>query len=204
MAARRYVSITDIVVAIVALVAIFLPARPLEGVSAARGNDDERFALAAAEARVRAVPGDGASAEELSRRLIGAGEGDFAVEAPLAAAAAMQNAPLRWRAQIATARAYTELRDVKEAYEWAQRALNGCHDVGAPACPSFEEVRLDIYAGYLEAGIERGIDPKVDPEGFRKAAETGLHMVHLTQNPQSNPPAPPPTPAPAPAPAPAP
>lgn len=188
MAARRYVSITDVVVAIVALVAIFLPARPLEGVSAAKGDDDARFALAAAEARVHANPADGAAAEELSRRLIDAGETDFAVEAPAAAVVAMKDAPLRWRGQIAVARGYAELRDVKEAYEWAQRALNGCHDVGEPACPSFEEVRLDLYVSHLEAGIASGIDPKVDPEGFSKAGQNALHIVHLTQNPQTNPP----------------
>ncbi len=188
MAARRFVSITDIVVAVVALVAIFLPARPLEGVSAAKGDDDARFALAAAEARVRATPSNGAAAEELSRRLVDAGETDFAVEAPAAAVVAMRDAPTRWRAQIAVARAYAEMREVKEAFEWAQRALNGCHDVGEPACPSFEEVRLDLYASHLEAGIESGIDPKVDPDGFRKAGERALHMVHLTNNPQTNPP----------------
>src|SRR5438105_1814402 len=104
--ARRYVSIVDITVAAVAAVAIFLPARPLEGVSAARGDDDARFAVAAAEARVRLRPDDGVATEELSRRLVDAGESDFAVEAPAAAAKIMRGAPQRWRAELATAKAY--------------------------------------------------------------------------------------------------
>src|SRR5207249_430083 len=101
MAVPRYVTIVDIVVAVVAAVAIFLPARPLEGVSAARGDDDARFALADAEARVRALPDQGANAEDLSRRLIEAGELDYAVEGPAAAARALRGKSTRWRAQLA-------------------------------------------------------------------------------------------------------
>jgi hypothetical protein len=197
MAVRRYVSIVDIVVVVVAAVAIFLPARPLEGVSAAKGADDMRFQLAAAEARVRARPDDGRSAEELSRTLLDAIEYDFAVEAPATAARArgMRPSPTRWRAQVAASKAYAELRDVRNALEWARDALASCHDVG-DACPAWEEVRLNLYAQTLEAGIESGIDPKVDPDGFRRAGEKGLHMVHVSGNPLLTPPPAPPAPSP--------
>ncbi len=212
MSVRRYVSIVDVVVAVVVAVAIFLPARPLEGVSAAKGDDDARFSLAGAEARVRARPDDGAAAEELSRRLVEAGELDFAVEAPanIAAARVMRGSPTRWRAQLATAKAYAELREVRPALDWADEALAGCHAADA-ACPAWEEVRIDIYTRHLEAGIESGIDPKVDPDGFRRAGEKALHMVHVGGNPQTTAPLPPPpanpappTPTPTPTPTPAP
>jgi hypothetical protein len=204
MAARRWISIVDIVVAVVALVAIFLPARPLEGVSAAKGDDDARFALGAAEARtrVRAPAEMGRAAEELSRRFVDAHESDFAIEAPMSAARAMRGSPERWRALLATAKGYGELREVKDAAEWANEALAACHDAGVEACPPWEEVRVDLYAKHLESGIASGIDPKVDPDGFRKAGEKALHMVHLSTNPLTAPsPAPTPTP-PAPSPSP--
>jgi hypothetical protein len=193
MAARRWISIVDIVVAVVALVAIFLPARPLEGTSAAKGDDHARFALAAAEARTRVRPDDGAAVDELARRFVDAGELDFAVEAPAAASQAMRASPTRWRALYATAKSWGELREVKEASEWADRAWSACQDAG-PACPPWEGVRVELYAKHLEAGLASGIDPKVDPDGFRKAGEKALHLVHLTSNPLT-------APAPAPAPA---
>ena len=205
MAARRYVSIVDIVVAVVALVAIFLPARSLEGVSAATTADgaDKRFVLAAAEARVRARPDDGEAAADLSRQLIGAGENDYAVEAPAAASAAMRGQPQQWRAQLATARAWGELREVKNAVQWAHDAKGSCAD-HPDACPEGEAIRIGLYVDYLEAGIARGIDPKLEPDKFREAAQRGLHIVHLAPNPLTNPPTPAPTPAPDPAPAPSP
>jgi hypothetical protein len=211
MAARRYVSIVDIVVAVVALVAIFLPARGLEGVSAASTPDgaDLRFATGAAEARVHARPDDGAAAAELSRKLVEAGETDFAVEAPADAAARMRGQPSRWRAQLATARAWGELREAKDALQWAHDAKDSCTE-HADACPEGDAIRIGLYVDYLEAGLEQGIDPKADPEGFRHAGEKGLHIVHLAPNPLTNPPSPSPAPAPpssgsgAPAPAPTP
>jgi len=197
MGASRYVSIVDIVVAGVAAVAIFLPARPLEGVAAAKGDDEARFALAAAEARVRVVPDQGANAEELSRRMIEAGELDYAVEGAAEAARVLRAKPTRWRAQLAVSKAYAELRDVKPARDWAREALAGCREVGPPACPAWEDVRIDLYAAHLQAGIDSGIDPKVDPDGFRHAGEKGLHMVHVGGNAQiqTQPPPLPPPPA---------
>jgi hypothetical protein len=182
MAARRWISIVDIVVAVVALVAIVLPARPLEGTSAARGDDHARFALAAAEARTRVRPDDGAVVDDLARRFVDAGELDFAVEAPAAASQVMRSSPTRWLALYATAKSWGELREVKEASEWADRAWSACQDAG-PACPPWQGVRVELYAKHLEAGLASGIDPKVDPDGFRKAGENALHIVHLSPNP---------------------
>jgi hypothetical protein len=191
----RYFSLVDITVAIVALVAIFLPPRPLEGVSAAAGTDDARFGLAEAEARVRAHPGDGAAAQELSRRLVEAKELDFAVEAP-AEASQVKHAPTRWRALLATSRAYAERIEVEPAFEWGQMALNACQDAGEAACPSWEEIKVDLYTRHLDAGIKSGIDPKVDPEGFRRAGEAALRTVHLETGVMHAPEPPGPAPAP--------
>jgi hypothetical protein len=138
-------------------------------------------------------PEDGAAAAELSRFLIGAGESDYAVEAPATAATAMRGQPTRWRAQLATARAWSELREAHESLQWAKDAKDECHD-HADACPEGDAIRIGLYVDYLEAGISKGKDPKVDPEGFRHDAEGGLKIVHLAPNPQTTPP----TPAPAP------
>jgi tetratricopeptide (TPR) repeat protein len=177
----KFVSLVDIVVVVVGAVAIFLPARPLEGVAAARSTDDDQFALAAAEARARLAPDDGGAAADLSRRLMAAGQLDLAVEAPQLAAA-KTGSPSRWRALLATSWAYAERLEVKDADEWAQRALAACQ---ASACPSWEEVRIDLYVRHLDAGLRSGIDPKVDPDGFRRAGESALRTVHLTTNPQT-------------------
>jgi hypothetical protein len=205
MAARRYVSIVDIVVGVVALVAIFLPARGLEGVSAATTVDgaDQRFAAGAAEARVRARPDDGAAAAELSRAFIQVGETDYAVEAPAAAAVTMRGQPSRWRAQLATARAWGELREPKDAVQWAHDAQDACTE-NAAACPEGDKIRIGLFVDYLEAGISHGKDPKTDPDGFRHDGESGLHIVRLAPNPLTNPPTPSPAPSPAPAPSPSP
>ena len=85
----------------------------------------------------------------------------------------------RWRAQLATSVALSERFEAKPALEWADTALSTCRSVGPTACPSWEEVRLDIYKQYLEAGVRSGIDPKLDPQGFRAAGEAGLRPVRL-------------------------
>ena len=182
----KIVSIVDIVVVVVGAVAIFLPARPLEGVAAAKASDDDRFALAAAEARARLAPDDGGAAAELSRRLVATGQLDLAVEAPRAAGAKTAS-PSRWRALLATSWAYAERLEVQDASEYAQRALASCQAV---QCPGWEEVRIDLYVRHLEAGLKSGIDAKADPDGFRRAGESALRTVHLSTNPQTSDPQP--------------
>jgi len=182
MALRQYVGLLDIAVAVVVAVAIFLPAREMHAQNAIKGDE---FAVALAEARTLARPGDGAAAEGFTRKLGEAGMKDWAVEASVRLADADKNSPTRWRALIAASVAYIEKIDVKPALEYANMALSACESArekDAAACPSFEEVRMRFYQQNLEAGVKSGIDPKADPAGFRKASQSGLRQIYIGPN----------------------
>jgi hypothetical protein len=115
---NRHLNLLDLVVVIVTAVAIFLPPRETYALDAAKGTDADRRALAAAEARTRAHPEDGAHAQELARALTAAGHLDWAVEAAAEASTAAGPAT-RWRALLATSVAYAERLDAPAALAWA-------------------------------------------------------------------------------------
>ena len=170
-------SLLDVVVVIVAAVAIFLPPREMYALDAAKGTPADRAALALAEARVRAHPEDGAQAAELARLLTATGHRDWAVEAA-AEASATASRETKWRALLATSVAYAERLEAGDALLWAQRALEACH-AAAAACPTEEEVRMDIFVRHLDAGVRSGINPKRDPEGFRAASQGEIRSIYL-------------------------
>jgi hypothetical protein len=180
-------NLMDLVVAIVAAVAIFLPPREMYALDAAKGTPTERAALALAEARARAHPSDGAQAAELARLLTATGHKDWAVEAA-AEASASASRETRWRALLATSVAYAERLEAGDALLWAKRALEACH-AAAAACPTEEEVRMDIYVRHLDAGVRSGINPRRDPEGFRAASQGEIRSIYLKGG---TPPSPPP------------
>ena len=70
MALSRFFGFVDLGVATVVAVAIFLPAREMYASNAIKGDE---FALALAEARTMARPGDGLATEEFTRQLGNAG-----------------------------------------------------------------------------------------------------------------------------------
>ena len=179
MRLTRHVNLLDLVILIVVAVAIFLPPRTMYALDAAKGSDADRVGLATAEARTRAHPDDGAAAADYSRRLTSAGHLDWAVESAAELSRSSQGKPSRWRALLATSVAYAERLEAKEALEWATLALDECHAVGTTHCPSWEEVKVDIYRNHLDAGVRSGIDPKKDPEGFRAAGESGIRTIRL-------------------------
>lgn len=182
MALRQYVGLLDIAVAVVVAVAIFLPPREMQAQNAIKGDE---FAVGLAEARTFARPGDGAAAEDFTRKLGEAGMKDWAVETSVRLADADKNSPTRWRALIAASVAHIEKVDVKPALEYANMAISACESArekDATACPSFEEVRMRFYQQHLEAGVKSGIDPKVDPAGFRKAGQSGLRQIYIGPN----------------------
>ena len=178
MRITAYLSLVDITVAVVVAVAVLLPPRPQSAAAVARLHEDAQWGLAASEARLLARPGDATVAMELSRRLREARLLDWAIEVPSQAVADAGDAPTRWRAMLATSGAYAERLDVQDALDWAQRALAVCAG-SSDACPSWEQVRMELYARHLEGGIKSGIDPKKDPEGFRRAGEQGLRQIRL-------------------------
>jgi hypothetical protein len=184
-----YLGLVDVSVAVVVAVAVLMPPRLQTAAAVANLDEDAQWGLAASEARLLARPGDAPAAAGLSRRLREARLLDWAIEVPAQAVADAGDAPARWRAMLATSAAYSERLDVQEALDWAQRALAVCGS-SSEACPSWEEVRMQLYARHLEGGIKSGIDPRKDPEGFRRAGEQGLRQIRLHDPARSGAPTP--------------
>jgi hypothetical protein len=190
MALPKFIGLIDLCVVTVVIVAIFLPPREMHAQSAFKGD---AFAIGLAEARTVARPGDGVAVESFARKLGEAGMKDWAIESTVRLSERAKNSPTRWRALIAASTAYVDRVDVIPALDYANRALAACEvarDAGdAAACPTWEELRMKLYQQHLEAGVKSGIDPRVDPKGFREAGDKALHYIRLA--PDHN--APPPT-----------
>jgi hypothetical protein len=178
MRLSRFVGIIDLGVATVVLVTLVLPAREMYANPAHGGSDADRFALALAEARTIAHPEDGGAIDELSRRVGMAGETDWAIEIAVRGAERAGQSPTRWRPLLAASVAFAQRNEAVAALDQARRALAACDDHEA-ACPRWERARMKIYQDQLEAGVASGIDPRRDPEGFRRASERVLRHIHL-------------------------
>ena len=178
----RFVGIVDLGILTLIAVAIFLPARQMYARSAYKGEELDRFALALAEARTIASA-DGKNVDELSRRLGEAGMKDWAIEAALDGSERTKDSPTRWRALLAVSVAYVDRIDVVPALDYANRALAACETARESgdqnACPSWEEVRMRLYHQHLDAGVKSGINPRLDPKGFREAGVNGVRHIRL-------------------------
>ena len=178
MRLSRYVGFVDLGILAIVFVLVALPPREMFARDAAKGSDADQFALALAEARAVVHPDDTVGATDLERRLVAANFRDWAITETVRAVAANQGKPDLWRALLSVSIAYVDRVDVKPALDYANRALNACH-ASAQSCPSWEEVRMDLYQRSLDAGVKSGIDPWRDPLGFRKAGERALHPIHV-------------------------
>jgi hypothetical protein len=187
MALPRF-TLVDLAVATVVAVAIFLPAREMYASNAIKGDE---FALALAEARTMARPGDGAAVEDFTRKLGEAGMKDWAIEASTRLSERGKDSPTRWRSLVAASVAYVDKLDVVPALDYANRAIAACESArekgDAAACPSWDEVRMRLYQQHLDAGVKSGIDPKVDPKGFRRAGEAALRQIRINGAPDIQP-----------------
>lgn len=183
MSLTRFVGILDLAVIAVVAVAVFLPSREMYASNAIKGDPQTQFAIALAEARTMARPGDGLAAEELSRQLGQAGLKDWAIEAAVKASERAKDSPTRWRALIAASVGYVEKLEVVQALDYANRALAACESArekgDAAACPSWEEVRMRLYQQHLDAGVKSGVDPRVDAAAFRRAGESALRHIYI-------------------------
>jgi hypothetical protein len=194
----RYVSLVDVVTAVMVLFVLVLPARTMMAAWAASGSPEERYALALSEARAISDGKDGALISELARRLGQAGFRDWAVEAAARGSQAAEGSPSRWRAYLATSVAYVERLEAVPALDYAKKALAACAAARAAderVCPSWEEVRMDLYTRHLDAGVASGIDAKKHPADFRRAGEAALRTINIRPQ-HGEKPAPPATPAP--------
>jgi len=175
----QHVGIIDVGILAVVLVLVALPPREMFAAAGyTKGSDADQFALALAEARAIARPEDTLVTADLERRLVAANFRDWAVVATVRAVADTKGQPQHWRALLLASIAYVDRVDVKPALDYANRALNACH-ASAQSCPSWEEVRMDLYQRSLDAGVKSGIDPWRDPIGFRKAGERALRPIRL-------------------------
>lgn len=183
MQARRIVGLVDFGIAVVIAVAVLLPPREMYASAAIKGDDAQQFALALAEARTIARPGDGRAVEDYARKLGAAGMKDWAIEAAVHASARAKDSPTRWRALLAASVAYVDELDVVPALDYANRALAACDAAQSrgdvAACPPADEIRARLYQQHLDAGVKSGIDPHRDPVGFRRAGEAALRSIHI-------------------------
>lgn len=179
----RFLSLLDLSVVVVLAVAILLPPREMYADNAIKGDEAKQFAVALAEARTMARPGDGQAIEELARQLGQADLKDWAIEASVKASDRAKDSPTRWRALIAASVAYVEKLDVVPALDYANRALAACETArekgDAAACPSWEEIRMRLYQQHLDAGVKSGIDPKTNAKGFREAGQAALRQIYI-------------------------
>jgi hypothetical protein len=174
----RNVGLVDLAVATVVFVLIVLPGREMHTTSVLKGDDASRFALALAEARTLAEPTNGAHVADLARQLGETGYVDWAIEVAVAGASRAAESPTEWRAQLAASIAYVDRLEVVPALDYANRALTACR-AKREECPTWEEVRMKLYQEHLDAGVSSGIDPRVDPKGFRAAGESALRSIRL-------------------------
>lgn len=181
----RYVSLIDLIVLAVVGVVLFLPPRAVTAESADRLDPDTRLQLSFAEARAIVRPDDGAVVADTARLLGTARQYDWAAQAAMVGAERAKGSPTRWRALLAASIAHTDRLDVKQALEYANRSLTACAEAGDVACPSWEEVRIDLYQRHLDAGVKSGIDPRKNPRAFREAGEAALRPVRaIGTNPE--------------------
>lgn len=173
----QHISLIDLCVAALVLVVLVLPSRSSEAVAALSAGD--AVAVSRAEAKTWANPGDGKAAADLARSLARAGEYDWATDAATVLAKGQSESPTRWRAMLAVSIGHADRLEAEVALHWAELALAACGEVG-DACPAWEEVRVQLYTNHLAAGVRSGIDPRVDPIGFRRAAEASSGMIHLS------------------------
>ncbi|MGE0866959.1 MAG: hypothetical protein AB7P03_00245 [Kofleriaceae bacterium] len=186
MSLSRYVGIVDLGVATVVLVTLLLPAREMYASAAHKADPAAQYQLAAAEARTMADPRDGQKVDDLFRKLSDAGFKDWALEAAVRGEQRSVSSPTHWRALLATSLAYVDRIDVKPALEFATRALTECQ-ASRDTCPTWEQVRMELYHQHLDEGVKSGIDPRVDPKGFREASQGAIRTIRLRDRRSGNP-----------------
>lgn len=182
MGMPRLFGFVDLGVTVVVAVAIFLPARDMQASPAIKGDE---FSVALAEARTQAHPGDGVAIETFTRKLGEAGMKDWALESAVRLSDKAKDSPTRWRALSAASVAYIEKVEAVPALEYANKAIEACEaaaKVDPTACPTFELVRMQFYQQHLDAGVASGIDPKLDPAGFRRAGQSKLRQIYIGPN----------------------
>lgn len=174
------IGILDITVAAIVLVVILLPDRGMDVRAASKFKKDapeHAHDIGMHQARLIADPADGVAAQKLSELLMEAGQSDWALRVA-GRAAGHTDSPTVWRSLLALSWAHAGRYEMRKAHRYALDALEACGKQPV-TCPIHERVRLEMYESGLAAGIRSGIDPRTDPEGFRKASRTGTRFIRV-------------------------
>jgi hypothetical protein len=167
----------DYAAAGVVLVAILLPAPSKKVHPVYAGEAAARAAaLASAQADLARNPKDRQALGRVADLLVANNQTDWALR--VTGGAASEPAPDQWRAMLAVSGVHADRLDVKEAYDWGARALAACNAPGSE-CPDHERVRVELYVKAVKAGLDSGIDPRVDAEGFEHAVNAANPMIRI-------------------------
>src|SRR5688572_29499242 len=157
------IGLVDIAAAGVALFAILLPPRtqPIDPLYVGRDAAHTQRAIAAYQADIAKRPEDAVAVQRLVETLIDAGQSDWAMRV---AGAAVDRTPAvdKWRVLLSVSEVHADRLEIAKAHEWAARSVGACAENGS-SCAVHERVRLEAYEKILKAGVDSGIDPKLDP-----------------------------------------
>src|SRR5690606_21565189 len=127
------------------------------------------------QSRLALTPGDSEAADRLARLLTDVGQTDWAIQ--VAGSAAKHSERVSWRALLAVSTAHAERIEVGDAHRFAKLALDACLAAGPERCPVDERVRISLYFDQLDAGVQSGIDPRVDPASYQRAVLAAMLSV---------------------------
>ncbi|MEM9491615.1 MAG: tetratricopeptide repeat protein [Myxococcota bacterium] len=171
------IGVFDLTAIIILLTVILIPTRPSVIGEAYSASPDEQRAIAVYQARLAAQPGDAEAATKLAELLTETGQTDWAVQ--VASEAAKSGQDMSWQSLLAVSIAHAERIEVVPAQRYAQMAWDACQKVGHPTCPNPEQTRLSVYLQQLTAGVESGIDPRLDPRGYQRVVLRAVRMVRV-------------------------
>lgn len=168
----------DVSAVVVLLVVLFMPPRGMSAIGAydhrsqgdkARDVEHELAVAGELQAQLLADPGNGAVAEKFAALMSDLGRHEMSLR--IAGKAAAIPGPSNWRALGAVSSAFADRIEIRDSLVWAEKAMTACASTSESACPAHEKLRLRLYIEQLHLGVEaleRGADPKFDPDGFRR------------------------------------
>lgn len=169
------VGIIDLVALVLVVVVIALPARK----TAVHDTFSDKVAGEISDAQVVLAqkPGDGAAASNLALELLREQQSDWAVRVAERAAAAPKSTN-RWQALWALSSIHGARFDIETALMNAKAALDSCEDK-SQVCPEHQRIRLQIWVGQLDKGVRSGIDPRLEPEKFKRAMQSAFPRARI-------------------------
>lgn len=164
--------ILDLIAAALVAVVLLMPGRdflvdPVEAGDPETAEGQRRSAALREIARGQAIlaehPGDGAAAESVADAL-------RRIDMHQAALRVAGDAYVRgrsWRAALAVSSIHADRVEVEPAFAYASKALEAC-DARRAECPGHDRVRMEVYHSGLQAGLKSGVDPRRNPQDFRR------------------------------------